>query len=294
MVFFFLWRDESLNLSLHSGSGWDGGNAMWPSTGRGRQRQESPAPLGNRPPREETPPAPLAETVMLHFPRAAGPAPHPLSGSRRCKSWAKALGGKEGGGRRAGPPPAHTIFQAALPFCALTFPSHAHPAPLESQRQTDPRLPGITPPRCTDAPGHHGPRVPAQSGGTVLPQHPQPQKVVRKDLSPHRRLEAAVAKGTCQRSRVSRAPRWCCRQPGRPHCLPRPGWFGEDSPAESHQRYPAWSAPGLDPHLPGRGRPHSTHAGLGAGKGFASGSAAAARLLRQAESETIFVASSGT
>lgn len=39
------------------------------------------------------------------------------------------------------PRPAHAIFQAALPSCALTFPSHAHPTPRQP-KPGDKQIPG--------------------------------------------------------------------------------------------------------------------------------------------------------
>lgn len=114
-----------------------------------------------------------------------------------------------------------------------------------------------------------------------------------KDLLPQPQMEAAAPEGTCQRSGASQVLRWCCRQPGR---------FGEerreDSPAESHQWYrhdPRWGlTPTSLPAPPARSVFTSTHtrsrrhAEPGAVKGFASGSAAAVRLLRQAGSQRPF------
>lgn len=254
---FFLQREESSNLSPAFGI-WVG---QWKchvakhgdgTPAPGDLARQSPAPLGNHPPREERSPATPAETVMLHFPSTPGPAPHPPSGSRRCKSWAKALGGKEGGGRRAGPPPRSRHFPGSPSLLRInvSLSRPPHPAAAETRRQTDPRLPAITPPCCADSPGRHDPASPCPERGPkcrdeALPQHPPPQKASGKDLLPQPQMEAAAPEGTCQGSGDSRVPRWCRRQPGR---------FGEerreDSPAESHQWYrhdPRW---GLTPTSP--------------------------------------------
>lgn len=111
--FFSFFPAESSNLSP---AFWDPGGTVETPRGQalggdgsaGRCGRQRPAPLGNRPPREEPP----AAMVMLHFPSLPGPAPHPPSGSRRCKSRVKAPGGKGGRGRRG---PAHTVFQPCRP-----------------------------------------------------------------------------------------------------------------------------------------------------------------------------------
>lgn len=150
---------------------WVGrGNATRPNAGRaastGRFGLAEPGPSRKSSPGEATPPA---ESVMLHFPSAPGPAaPHPPSGSRGCESWARALGGRGGGGATPALPP-------LPPHPGQPFPSHTHHAPAQSQRQTGPRLLGVTPPHCADAPGPAWPqqRQRPKGGDTSAPTTPK-------------------------------------------------------------------------------------------------------------------------
>lgn len=169
---------------------WVGrGNATRPNAGRaastGRFGLAEPGPSRKSSPGEATPPA---ESVMLHFPSAPGPAPHPPSGSRGCESWARAPGEREEGkGGTASPPP----FRAALP-------SHTHHAPAPSRRQTGPGLPGVTPALpllpVLQGPGRAGRQ---RQGHLCTHQAKKRQKLW---------MEAAVPQGMCQHSRDREVP----------------------------------------------------------------------------------------
>lgn len=113
LLFFFVFPVESSNLSP---AFWDPGGTVETPCGQalggdgsaGRCGRRRPAPLGNSSPTSRA----EAATPRLHFPSRPGPAPHPPAGSRRCKSWAKAPGGKGGRGCHG---PARAVFQPCCP-----------------------------------------------------------------------------------------------------------------------------------------------------------------------------------
>lgn len=157
---------------------WVGrGNATRPNAGTAASTGRfGPAGLG--PSRKSSPggATPPAESVMLHFPSAPGPAPHPPSGSRGCESWERALGGKGGGGNTAAAP---TAFRAALP---LSHPPRPSPEPETNG---------------SGAPGPAG----TQRQGRLGTQHPKKRQKAQ--------MEAAEPQGRCQHSRKRKMPQGC-------------------------------------------------------------------------------------
>lgn len=171
---------------------WVGrGNATRPNAGRaastGRFGLAEPGPSRKSSPGEATPPA---ESVMLHFPSAPGPAPHPPSGSRGCESWARAPGGRGG---NTSPPSSPTTFRAALP---LSHPPRPSPKP-ETNRSRAPENNSATLPMLTVLHGHSRGRDPKAGA----PRHP------KKMQKP--RMEAALPQGRCQHSRDRKVSHWC-------------------------------------------------------------------------------------
>lgn len=213
---------------------------MWPSTGRGRREiwPGGARPLSEIVPQEKS--RRWQQTVMLHFPSAAGPAPHPPSGSRRCKSWAKALAGKEGGGRRAGPPPRSRHFPGSPSLLRInvSLSRPPHPATIQNRRQTHPRLPVTTPPRCAGAAGHHGPLSPCPERGPRCPSTHCPPKMAGKGVLPQPSPRAPGTAECCAGAATSRDP------------AASPSQAGLGRREDSHQRYRHGPQRGLTPTSP--------------------------------------------